>query len=376
MYCSKCGAEIGEKDLFCTNCGGRIARQESDQTVVSEVKNGDEEHTETYRRAVERKEQNNQQSDLPKDNPVIEKRKKKRKRFVIVLAVIIGAAFLLVFCGGRNQKKSENHVKTEFNQKQEITCGGLSFQIPATFAFVPTDVEFLQSYVDNGASRAIGFFEGDPEVQYTKKLFYENIELEDSMDELAKSAAPGAVKQKSEQTEVAGCPAIRGQYMGKWDGIGNAYIDITMIGNNKDRKIAVMFAAGLYSEKDEVEKLTTTILETAQVLENVKNADSISDKTKTTAPKSDGVDPKLKEFLDSYETFYDEYIVFMKSYTSGKNTDVIGMLSKYTDIMTKYTDFAEKLGKIDANKLSGADYAYYMEVTTRVTKKLLEAGMN
>jgi hypothetical protein len=34
----------------------------------------------------------------------------------------------------------------------------------------------------------------------------------------------------------------------------------------------------------------------------------------------------------------------------------------------------EKLGEIDTDNLSAADYAYYVEVTARIQKKLLEVS--
>ena len=105
-------------------------------------------------------------------------------------------------------------------------------------------------------------------------------------------------------------------------------------------------------------------------------ADSIENKTETTdtaqeMAKTDGVDPEVKDFLDSYEEFVDEYVEFMKKYQSD-SSNTISMLGEYSEMMQKYADFAEKIDKYDSTNMSAADYKYYIEVTTRCTQKMLE----
>ena len=41
-------------------------------------------------------------------------------------------------------------------------------------------------------------------------------------------------------------------------------------------------------------------------------------------------------------------------------------------MMGTYADFTEKLAQYDENEMSAADAAYYLEVTTRCTQKMLE----
>ncbi len=86
--------------------------------------------------------------------------------------------------------------------------------------------------------------------------------------------------------------------------------------------------------------------------------------------KTGGVDPELKAFLDSYEEFVDEYVEFMKNYMANP-LDVGSMLGDYTDMMTKLADFEAKLDKYDTDDMSTDDAAYYLEVTTRCTQKML-----
>ena len=89
------------------------------------------------------------------------------------------------------------------------------------------------------------------------------------------------------------------------------------------------------------------------------------------AEQAPGVDPELKAFLDSYEKFIDEYVAFMKTYNSDP-ANALSMLAEYSQMMASYADFTEKLAQYDENEMSAADAAYYLEVTTRCTQKMLE----
>ena len=80
----------------------------------------------------------------------------------------------------------------------------------------------------------------------------------------------------------------------------------------------------------------------------------------------------LKEALDSYEAFVDEYVAFMKSYDASDFT----MLAKYMDMLTKAAEFAAKIEKYEEADLEGADLDYYLQVTARITKKMMEASLS
>ena len=132
-------------------------------------------------------------------------------------------------------------------------------------------------------------------------------------------------------------------------------------------------------------KLETTTVNSTDTEESVAEdveADN-SDKTEaeettentTEESKHEGVTPDFKELMDSYETFFDSYVDFMNKYNEASSDDQAGMLADYADFMTKYADYMKKLDDIDENNLSAADYAYYIKVQARITKKLSEVKM-
>ena len=51
---------------------------------------------------------------------------------------------------------------------------------------------------------------------------------------------------------------------------------------------------------------------------------------------------------------------------------ILTMLSEYTELLSQYNTYMDKVSKIDEDSLSSADLAYYLDVTNRVNKKLLE----
>ena len=113
----------------------------------------------------------------------------------------------------------------------------------------------------------------------------------------------------------------------------------------------------------------TKIINSVTVPETAKASTSGNGRTENTS----GVTPELKAFLDSYETYMDQYIAFMQKYEN--SDDTYSMLYDYLDMMQQYADFAEKLDQYDTDKMSAVDSAYYLEVTTRVAKKLYAAAI-
>lgn len=85
---------------------------------------------------------------------------------------------------------------------------------------------------------------------------------------------------------------------------------------------------------------------------------------------STAIDPEFKAAMDSYEEFMDGYVKFMKKYMSNPND--LSLLADYATYMGNYSDFVEDFEKWEDEDLNEAEAAYYLEVVTRVNKKMLE----
>lgn len=93
---------------------------------------------------------------------------------------------------------------------------------------------------------------------------------------------------------------------------------------------------------------------------------------KNTPAKTEGLRPEFKEAMDSYEAFYDDYCDFMKEYE--ENPSDLKMLTEYTKMMEQLTEMNEKFDAWQDEDLNDEELEYYIDVNTRITKKLLEVA--
>lgn len=93
--------------------------------------------------------------------------------------------------------------------------------------------------------------------------------------------------------------------------------------------------------------------------------------TATTAANASGdLDADFKAAMDSYEAFMDNYVAFMKKYQA--NPSDLGLLVDYADYMSQYATLVEDFEGWEDEDMNDAELAYYLEVQTRVSQKLLE----
>lgn len=98
-----------------------------------------------------------------------------------------------------------------------------------------------------------------------------------------------------------------------------------------------------------------------------------SAKTTTTTKSSDSdIDPDFKAAMDSYEEFMSNYVDFMKKYQA--NPTDMGLLADYATYISDYAKFCDDFAKWEDEDLNTAELAYYLDVQTRVNKKLLEVA--
>lgn len=95
---------------------------------------------------------------------------------------------------------------------------------------------------------------------------------------------------------------------------------------------------------------------------------SASSASSSSNSDSGEVSADFKEMMDEYESFMDSYVDFMQRYKDSDNP--ASMMAEYSEMMKKYSEFMNKVNAVNTNDLSAADYAYYLEVTARVNKKL------
>ena len=86
----------------------------------------------------------------------------------------------------------------------------------------------------------------------------------------------------------------------------------------------------------------------------------------------DGMRPEFKEAMDAYEAFYDEYCEFMLKYK--KNPTDLTLLTKYSEMLVKLAEMDKAFQEWDEDEMNNAELKYYLDVSNRITKKLIDVA--
>ncbi len=117
----------------------------------------------------------------------------------------------------------------------------------------------------------------------------------------------------------------------------------------------------------------TTIPTTEPMTEPTTEPTAAPSTEATAAPTANNViRPEFKEAMDSYEEFFDEYCEFMKKYA--KNPSDLELLLQYASYVSKMSETMEDFEALEDTEMTDAEAIYYLEVSTRISKKLLEAS--
>ena len=122
--------------------------------------------------------------------------------------------------------------------------------------------------------------------------------------------------------------------------------------------------------------ITTSIADESEVVATTSikepEFDTTDAETKNDNTDSSVLNPDFKSAMDNYEDFMDEYVEFMKKYKD--NPSDLGILTDYADYMSKYAEFVKDFEQWDDKDMNPIETAYYIEVQSRVNKKLLEVA--
>lgn len=185
---------------------------------------------------------------------------------------------------------------------------------------------------------------------------------------------------KAQETEYMGMPGYSYDFSGDIDGTSATLDFDVFLDSSADDLYMFRFVKAGDPERDVasdygnmMKNATWSGSTTAKATESEeKKDDSSSDNN--SGSDSAGVDPDLKATLDSYEKIMNEYCDFMEKYKNADSSDMISMLDDYYKMLDEYADAMDALNKLDTSSMSTADYKYYLDVTNRVSKRLLEVG--
>lgn len=93
---------------------------------------------------------------------------------------------------------------------------------------------------------------------------------------------------------------------------------------------------------------------------------------KPTQKLVNGMRPEFKAAMDEYEEFFDDYVELMKKLE--KNPDDPMLLLKSAKFVVQYAETMEALENWEDDDLNSKELNYYITVTNRINKKLLEVA--
>ena len=112
--------------------------------------------------------------------------------------------------------------------------------------------------------------------------------------------------------------------------------------------------------------------EPAETVE-MENEEEPADAAEEASDADSGVlSPEFKRTMDDYEAWFDHYCEVMKKYQD--NPSDLELMSEMTDLLSEETEMLEQMENMDQSQMNSAELAYYIEVTARIEKKLLEVA--
>ena len=146
-----------------------------------------------------------------------------------------------------------------------------------------------------------------------------------------------------------------------------------------------MLALAGCSKNEPTSATTDNETSTTESVETVEEEEEASAETEEpdASAESDDVDassdsdsgiisPEFKKTMDDYEAWFDHYCEVMQRYE--ENPSDIELLSEMTDLLSEETTMLEEMNNMDESEMNAAELAYYLEVTARIEKKLLEVA--
>lgn len=137
----------------------------------------------------------------------------------------------------------------------------------------------------------------------------------------------------------------------------------------------VVIAALLWPNNNEVEDVderdynktaVSNVSDSELQTDSSEDINNTEDVTEDEIINADGLRADFKKAMDEYEDFYDEYCQFMKKYKA--NPTDLTLLTEYTNMLTELGVMDEAFKKWESEELNDAELAYYLEVSSRITK--------
>jgi PBP1b-binding outer membrane lipoprotein LpoB len=130
--------------------------------------------------------------------------------------------------------------------------------------------------------------------------------------------------------------------------------------------VLMMFGCG---RKDEAPAEDQAV--TSESYESTEE-EPVETETETESEDTGILSPEFKKTMDDYEAWFDHYCEVMKMYQ--ENPSDLEVMSEMTELLAEESTMLDQMESMDESEMNNAELAYYIEVTARIEKKLLEVA--
>ena len=287
---------------------------------------------------------------------------------IITVTVALILMLTLAGCANNEATSTEKETRTAdaYNNVEE---GGLSFRMPDYFGEPEMSGDVKNYYAETGNGIAVlqmysvdGILSEDDFESDCKEIYDSYVSGMKDSDNITDFMEGGA----DEETLNCGLHCMIYRYSFTMSDVGCNTI-MTMINNTESNK--VIMTAITQSEQSEYDYTDayTEMIDTCELI-------SGSAESQESAESSDSglLSPEFKKTMDDYEAWFDHYCEVMKKYQEDSSN--LELLSEMTGLLSEETTMLEEMENMDQSEMNAAELAYYLEVTARIEKKLLEVA--
>ena len=276
---------------------------------------------------------------------------------VIAMTVAFMLMLMLTACGGSDTQEPVREDMAGFDSEtnEMIEIGGYSFEIPDYYVLNEELTGETNTDYKIAGGEAVVRFAADDKSAASKEEF----------DSIYDEYVEGIIDGVSEDTDADGnsftCKVNSAPCSGRVELLYNESIHTL---------VAVIFMQQDASTSDYLPDFEK-VMKSAKPTE-ADSADSSLDEKASDDSDSALLSPEFKKTMDDYEAWFDHYCEVMKKYEEDSSN--LELLSEMTDLLSEVTTMLEQMENMDQSEMNTAELAYYLEVTARIEKKLLEVA--
>lgn len=295
------------------------------------------------------------------------------KKILAILTVMV-LVLTLAGCGNDESAPAGKESRTSDNYNS-VEIGDMIFQVPDYYEGDDTDgSESMTLYAEKG--EGLSFISLTPmDIQSDEGDFSANYEaVADAALETIFGSSGSDDSHKVDSSEFRTSEGLQASETNFVYHLVSDDVDVPLDGkliliNNRDHNKVIMayLLQSNYSEYDYADGFIKMINEAETT---AVGSDSAEGAAETDSGDSDLLSPEFKKTMDDYEAWFDHYCDVMKKYQ--ENPSDIELLSEMTTLLSEETTMLEQMENMDESEMNAAELAYYIDVTARIEKKLLE----